>query len=114
MALNLLGLAGICTALILWRRLQRFRREGDGASRAQAAQTETTFSGQLHSAALKQRLQEARHGCETSERYRFAAALANQGMPPERIGETLNLAAGEVAQVIALVRSRAPRGPRPA
>jgi hypothetical protein len=35
-------------------------------------------------------------------------------MPPERIGETLNLAAGEVAQVIALVRSRAARGARPA
>jgi hypothetical protein len=109
MTLNLLGLIGIGTALILWRRLRQLRRKQADIRPAQPTATGADFSDQLHSAALEQRLRESGHRFETPERYRFAAALASQGMDPERIGETLNLAAGEVRQVIALAQAGAPR-----
>jgi hypothetical protein len=60
------------------------------------------FRSSLLEATLKKRLEDGTSGRRTSEKYRYAASLAEQGADAERIAELLQLPLSEVRQLIAL------------
>ncbi len=63
------------------------------------------FSGSLRQATLKQRLQSGPDWRQPPERYRYAAALAKQGMDARGIAEVLRFPLEEAQQLIALKRA---------
>lgn len=65
----------------------------------------TDFSDSLLQATLKQRLQNGPDWRQPPEKYRYAAALAEQGMGAEGIAAVLNFPLEEAEQLIALKRA---------
>lgn len=63
------------------------------------------FSDSLMQASLKQRLQNAPDWRQPPEKYRYAAALAEQGMDAEGIAAVLHFPLEEAEQLIALKRA---------
>ncbi len=65
----------------------------------------TDFSGSLLQATLKQRLQNGPDWRQPPEKYRYAAALAEQGMDAHGIAAVLRFPLEEAQQLIALKRA---------
>jgi hypothetical protein len=63
------------------------------------------FNDSLQQATLKQRLQKGPEWRQTPEKYRYAAALADQGMNAEGIAAVLQFPVEAVQQLIALKRA---------
>lgn len=115
--LSLALLAG-CVALALLlarlRRLQKnlaeYRKKLDLAEAAPAGSTTGEFRSSLLEATLKQRLEKGADWRRPQEKYRYAAALAEQGADAERIAELLQLPLPEVQQLIALRKAKGGAG----
>lgn len=69
------------------------------------AKPATDFSGSLLQATLKQRLQDGPDWRQPPEKYRYAAALAEQGMDASGIAKVLQFPLEEAQQLIALKRA---------
>jgi hypothetical protein len=108
-----LALLAGCAALVLLlarlRRLQKTlaecRKKLDLAEGAPAGRT-GEFRSSLLEATLKQRLEKGADWRRPQEKYRYAAALAEQGADAERIAELLQLPLPEVRQLIALRKAK--------
>jgi DNA-directed RNA polymerase specialized sigma24 family protein len=108
---------GIMTSTLLMLRLRKLARllelresaeEGGESSGATGG-----FSPVLRQANLQARLQQGLQRREMPEKYRFIRSLAEHGVPAAEIAGILNLAPGEVDQLMALA-SVARRQPLPA
>jgi hypothetical protein len=114
--ITLLSLALLtgCTALALLlvrlRRLQQNLAE----CRQKLARIDSALAGgeagEFHSslleATLKQRLEKGADWRRPQEKYRYAAALAEQGADAERIAELLQLPLQEVKQLVVLRKAK--------
>lgn len=116
----LLGSALLTTgcSLALALRVRRLKRELS-CCRSELRQRKTTetvepvakekpatdFSGSLLQATLKQRLQNGPDWRQPPEKYRYAAALAEQGMDAHGIAAVLRFPLEEAQQLIALKRA---------
>lgn len=83
------------------------RREEEPAGPPAAAPA--PFAGTLRQAELQSRLQPAAVHRGAPERYRYVAALAEQGLSPAQIGQALHLAPAEVEQAVRLAQLRRDR-----
>jgi hypothetical protein len=102
----LAGCAALGLLLARLRRLQKslaeYRKKLDLAGSEPAGDTTGEFRSSLLEATLKQRLEKGADWRRPPEKYRYAAALAEQGADAERIAELLQLPLPEVRQLIAL------------
>jgi hypothetical protein len=112
-----LSVFGLMAATLLTLRLRKLTR----LLELQAAEKESdefgppadSFLPLLRQADLQARLQQGRQRREMPEKYRFIRSLAERGVPEMEIAGILNLAPGEVEQLMALARV-ASRQPPPA
>jgi hypothetical protein len=105
--LLILALLAACTVIALqFLQLRKLRRKfREGQARPDVGQTEPgqgEFRSSLLEATLKNRLENGANWRRAPEKYRYAAALAEQGADAERIAELLQLPLPEVQQLIAL------------
>jgi hypothetical protein len=105
----LAGCAALALLLLRLRRLQQNLAECRQklARIGSAAGDETgEFRSSLLEATLKQRLEKGADWRRPQEKYRYAAALAEQGAAAERIAELLQLPLPEVRQLVALRKAK--------
>jgi hypothetical protein len=112
------GLASLCTALVLALRLKRLKRQMQNDHRslpatATRSKDHAAFQAPLLQATLKQRLQQNHSHRPTPDKYKMAAAMATQGMTAQQIADLLMLPPAEVRQLIRLSRAGRPEPPAP-
>lgn len=106
-----IGLAGVCAAIVLSLRLQRLKlqvRRDRASTPADPAPSEPvgTFQTPLLRATLKQRLGQHQPQQQAPDKYRKASELAALGMSAQQIADLLSLPPAEVRQLINLSRAR--------
>lgn len=111
-----LSAVGIMSTVLLTLRLRRLRHllalQAMPEEDATVGESLSRFSPVLRQVELQARLQQGRQRCEMPEKYRFIRSLAERGVPATEIAGILNLAQGEVEQLLALARvtRRQPQG----
>jgi hypothetical protein len=121
--LLILSLLVACTVIALQfvrlhgmkKALAECHRQLNRTAGENSAETSGEFRSSLLEATLKNRLENGSNWRRTPEKYRYAAALAEQGADAERIAELLQLPLPEVRQLIALRKAKGSgnSGPRP-
>lgn len=110
MLTGVIGVAGICTTVMLALRLKHLQQQikNDKAaspSTSEPADTSGDFQTPLQQATLRQRLAQTQPHRPTPDKYKLAAEMAAQGMPAQQIADLLMLPPTEVRQLISLSRA---------
>lgn len=112
-----LSAVGLMASVLLTLRLRKLHRllelESDAQECDDVAEASSGFTPVLRQVELQARLQQGLQRREMPEKYRFIRSLAARGVPAAEIAGILNLAPGEVEQLIALaqVTQRHPQVP---
>lgn len=109
MLTGVIGVAGVCTTIVLALRLKHLQQQIKNDKAALSAMSEPTdasanFQTPLQQATLRQRLAQTQPHRPTPDKYKLAAEMAAQGMPAQQIADLLMLPPTEVRQLISLSR----------
>jgi hypothetical protein len=111
---GVIGIAGICSTILLALRLKHLQQQikNDKAalpSPSEPADAAASFQTPLQQATLRQRLAQPQQPHRpTPDKYKLAAEMAAQGMPAQQIADLLMLPPTEVRQLISLSRASRP------